>query len=336
MLEPLMKEPSEETIKAAFRQFSTDSEIEKVKDISGQMRKTYELVTPQEDSYVCYFNIKDEKQERFKKEEKLIELVNEKTDIPTQQIVYSDFSKSRIPYLFYIAKKIQGSSSEEDYQKLDTEEQKEIVRQIGRYLGELHSKVTFEEFGRLTYIENGLQLESRDSWKELVTEIADDYIEGMRGTRFEDLQEDFKDYVEKNLHLLTDDSPVLVHYDVAVDNILFQDTEVKALLDWERAIVGQPEWDLAYTEVRFILQFFEDEEKIEVLKKSFYSGYKEKRELTSGWKTRKEYFQMIQLFHGLKYFENWTERRGYSEKEKEEEEDWHRRHFRKNNRKLNY
>jgi aminoglycoside phosphotransferase (APT) family kinase protein len=158
----------------------------------------------------------------------------------------------------------------------------------------------------------------------------------MKDTRFEDLQQEFRDYVQKNLHLLDESNPVLVHYDVAVDNIIRQGTEVKAVLEWERAFVGRPEWDLSHSEVRFILQFVEDQEKAERLKNAFYDSYQEVRSLEKGWKTRKEYYGMIRLFHGMKYFENWTERQNYSSKEKREEEQGHREHFKKNNKKLNY
>jgi aminoglycoside phosphotransferase (APT) family kinase protein len=322
-----------EDVEKAIHCFDSSLDIEDISDISGQNRETYDVELSSGENLICCFN--RDKPEWFKIEKNLVELVNQKTDVPTQKILYSDFSSEDVPEMFHIAEKIEGSKSEQEYEELLIENKEKIVQQIGYYLAEIHKNIQFKDFGRLRYRDNSLEVE-KYSWRELVQEIAEEYIEEMKDTRFEDLPDEMRDYVQKNLHLLAESNPVLVHYDVAVDNIIREGTDVKAILDWERAFVGQPEWDLAHSEVRFILQFVEDEKKVERLKKAFYDSYQEVRSLEDGWRTRKEYYGMIQLFHGMKYFENWTERQNYSIEEKIKEEEWHRNHFKKNNKKLEY
>ncbi len=313
-------------VEEAVRCFDSSLRIVEISDISGHNRETFDVELSSGEHLICCFN--EDKPEWFKLEEELIEQVDNKTDIPTQNIIYSYFSKEEVPKLFHIDEKIEGSKSEEKYDDLSIDQKEEIVRQIGRYLAQIHKNIQFESFGRLRYNRESIEIEEY-SWKEIVQEIAEDYITEMKDTRFEDLQQEFRDYVQKNLHLLDESNPVLVHYDVAVDNIIRQGTEAKAVLDWERAFAGRPEWDLSHSEVRFILQFVEDQEKVERLKNAFYDSYQEVRSLEKGWKTRKEYYGMIQLFHCMKYFENWTERQNYSSKEKREEEQGHRVYYKK-------
>lgn len=69
---------------------------------SGFARDVLEVKLESGDSLVVYLctNTSTEYERRFMKEEKLVELVNQKTDIPTQKILKSDFSKKKVPYLF--------------------------------------------------------------------------------------------------------------------------------------------------------------------------------------------------------------------------------------------
>lgn len=322
---------SRSEIRQAITAFRSEETIVNISDISGQNRETYDVKISSGENLICCFN--KDKPEWFKIEESLVSIVDEETDVPTQNILYSDFSRENIPQLFHIAEKIGGSKSEEKYAELPLDQKEEVVRQIGGYLAEIHDNIRFENFGKFRYRNGGLDIEEFE-WRDLIQEIAEDYIDSMEGTRFEDLQEEFREYVQKNLHLLDESNPVLVHYDVAVDNVIREGSNIKAILDWERAFVGRPEWDLAYSEVRFILQFLDNDEDIERLKQAFYQSYQKVKPLREGWRKRKEYYGMIQLFQGMKYFENWTDRKSYSEDEKIQEEEWHRNHFRKNNRKL--
>jgi aminoglycoside phosphotransferase (APT) family kinase protein len=324
---------SSEDVLEAMSEFDPEVEVENIDDISGENRETYDVETSSGEHFICCFG--KFKPGWFKIEESLIELVNKETGIPTQNIVYSDLSRDELPELFHISEKIAGSKSEDEYADLPVQDKIEVVRQIGRYLAEIHENIQFQNFGRLRFREGSLEVEE-SSWKELVQEIAEEYIDGMKGTPFEDLQVEMRNYVQMNLHLLDESDPLLVHYDVAVDNIVRQGTEVKAVLDWERAFAGRPEWDLAHLEVRFILQFLGDEEKIERLQEALFGSYQEVRHLERGWRTRKEFYGMIQLFHGMKYFENWTERKNYSEEEILKDKEWHRQHFKENNKRLEH
>lgn len=318
-------------IKEAIAAFKHRARIVDISDISGQNRETYEVELSSGEKLICCFN--KNRPEWFKLEESLIGIVDEETDVPTQNILYSDLTGENNSQIFHIAEKIEGSKSEEEYAELPLDQKEEIVRQIGKYLAEIHDNIKFENFGRFRYENEGLDIEKYE-WVELVQEIAEEYIDSMENTRFEDLQGEFRDYVQKNLHLLDESNPVLVHYDVAVDNVIREGTDIKAVLDWERAFIGRPEWDLAYSEVRFILQFLDDEEDVNQLKQTFYQSYRKVNALDEGWRKRIEYYRMIQLFHGMEYFENWTDRKNYSESEKKQEEEWHRKHFRKNNIEL--
>lgn len=308
-----------ETIQSAMNTLEEELVVSNFKKYeSGRARDVFLLESGDGRELVLYLcTDTGDYEERFKKEEKLIELVNKKTDIPTQKIIKSDFSKETVPYLFYIAEKVDGYDPIDRFKYLPREVKKKIVREVGRYLGELHREIEFEDSGELRYIEGGLEIEGQD-WSEFIQEQAEEKIEGIRDTRFEDLTDKLEKFIQENIDLISQESHSCLHWDITPDNIIVENSEINAVIDWEKAISGPPEWDLAYSRVQMIYRWFEDEGICKELEKEFFKGYIGQRELKGRWKQKILYYGMIQSMNSMTDFQNWTENMDKAQRKEEE------------------
>ena len=228
---------------------------------SGFARDVLEVKLESGDSLVVYLctNTSMEYERRFMKEEKLVELVNQKTDIPTQKILKSDFSKKKVPYLFYIAEKIEGYDPQNRFKYLPKEVKRNIVKESGEYLGELHKKVEFKSAGEIIYKDGEIEIEEHE-WKEYLKQMTFERLEELENTRFSDMVEDARQFVDQHIDLAdTNDYFCCIHWDVSPNNLIVKDGHINAVIDWEKAIAGPPEWDLANSRVSMIYRWFETE-----------------------------------------------------------------------------
>ncbi|MFB6208635.1 MAG: phosphotransferase family protein [Candidatus Nanohaloarchaea archaeon] len=294
-----------------------DENVSNIKDVSSSAKKTFRVEFKKSINLIVCFSSKELKK-RFRKEEKVVELVNRRTNIPTQRIVYSSLDSDP---MFYIAEEMEGTECLELYEALSFTEKKKIVKQIGKILAVLHSQTEFESHGDLILSSGKLRVQDEPSWKEYLQKFILGEIEKLEGTRFEDLQQNYRKYLKQNLDLLGTEKPVLVHFDVSPDNIFLEDTDVSGIIDWERSFSGHSEWDLAYTETQMIHRFIENDEEIKKLKEAFYSSYRENYRLEDGWKERIEFYKTLKAIYAMRYFESWTEKEGLTAKERKEEEE---------------
>ena len=295
-----MSDVSEKVVKKAalsYRGISSVNEISKYS--SGAARETFHVKASQGDFvvYICA-DTSEAYEERFSKEEKLLELVNSETDIPTQEILKSDFTREKIPYLFYIAKEVEGYDPIDRYKWLPREEKKNIVREIGKYLGELHREVKFEDAGELSK-ENGEIVSEGLRWVEFLERWTEKYVGQFEDSRFENLEDKALEFFEDHKELAEGGENVCLHFDVTPDNLIIKEGEIEALIDWEKGISGRPGWDLAYARVQMIYRWFDTEKINEELEKEFFKAYFEENELRPGWRKRLVFFSMVWTFKSM-------------------------------------
>jgi aminoglycoside phosphotransferase (APT) family kinase protein len=282
-----------ELVQSAVHEMDQDMEVVKFKEFnSGRARTVVDVDLKQKDNLILYLCHKEHVEERFRKEEKLLERVEEETDIPTTNIIYSDLSKEKIPYLFYIGEKIDGYDPIDRYKYLPKEERSNILSQSAKYLGRLHKNVDFKEYGEIKYRDGELTIDSC-SWYEWMKEWAEPHIEDIGDSRFSDLQEDARRFMEEHKGLAEVSDPCCVHFDVTPDNLIVKDGGINAVLDWEKAISGAPEWDLQYSKILMINAQFETESIEEEIFKQFLESYLEENKLKKGWQKRFLYYNTI-------------------------------------------
>jgi aminoglycoside phosphotransferase (APT) family kinase protein len=90
---------------------------------------------------------------------------------------------------------------------------------------------------------------------------------------------------------------------VKPDNLIVKDGEVEALIDWEKAISGRPEWDLAYARIQMVYRWFDTERINTELEKELFRGYFSENDLERGWEKRLMFTSMVWNFKSMANFE---------------------------------
>jgi aminoglycoside phosphotransferase (APT) family kinase protein len=292
-----------ELVQSAVHEMDQDMEVVEFEEFnSGRARTVVDVDLKQRDNLILYLCHKEHVEGRFGKEEKLLERVNQETDIPTPNIIYSDLSKENIPYLFYIGEKIDGYDPIDRYKYLPKDERMNILTQSAEYLGELHSNVDFQDYGEIKYRDGNLEIDSY-CWYEWMKEWAEPHIENIGDSRFNDLQGKARRFIEEHKELAEVSDPCCVHFDVTPDNLIVKDEGINAVLDWEKAISGAPEWDLQYSKILMINAQLKTKSIENEMFKEFLKSYLQENKLKKGWQKRFLYYNTIWTYQSLANFE---------------------------------
>ena len=122
--------------------------------------------------------------------------------------------------------------------------------------------------------------------------------------------------MEEHKELANVSDPCCVHFDVTPDNLIVKDGGINAVLDWEKAISGAPEWDLQYSKILMINAQFETESIEEKMFKEFLKSYLEENKLKQGWQKRFLYYNTIWTYQSLANFEKHVDDEDKPEQEK--------------------
>ncbi len=328
-----MNELTEEQIVKSVKGHDSELEVKGFRDISGRSRRTYLIELENSQNLVGYYCAKNGNEEKFRKEEGLLEIVNERTEIPTQEIVHSDLSKQRIPFIFYLAYEVDGYDPQRRYKYMPTDFKKRYVRKVAEHLAELHNKVQFEKAGEFRLRDGEIKVQNGGTWKEFMQQKVMERIEDFN-ERFSDLEKPAEKFLNRNLEMLGGEQPCLVHYDVKPDNTIVKDGELKAIIDWEKSICGDKIWDLAYSRFHLIDRWFDTKSIRRELEREFLQAYTQSTDMEEGWKRKLKYYGVLQVFDGMHDFSDFTEAKGKGEEEKDKIEESMRNTFFDNNKKI--
>lgn len=324
--EALMSDISSKTMQEAISCYQPDAKIVQIEKFEfGHSRSVFQVSINSDDDLVLYVetNLDDSSENRFRKEKKLLGLVNKLTSIPTQEIIYSDLTKDQIPYLFYIAKRIEGYNPISKFKYLPTEQKIHLLESLGRYLAELHSKLVFNCAGEFVVDNEKLILDCQD-WEDWLSDYAYKWIGKLKKSRFSDLRYKAEKFFKEYLHLVEEDHFCCLHYDISPDNLLIKNGEIQGVIDWEKAISGPPEWDLGNTREAMIYRWFESDEISTNLENKFFAAYRSSRRLKQGWKMKVLYYETLQRFRYMADFEKIAETENWSQNEIENRETMYR------------
>ncbi|MFB6158525.1 MAG: phosphotransferase family protein [Candidatus Nanohalobium sp.] len=237
---------------------------------------------------------------RFETEPYVLDLIRQKTDIPVPECVARDTSETTIPEYYHILRKMEGfapaeSSSNPAFRNLRENKKEQILQKLGNNIAKLH-QIQFEDFGELRVKNKELTVEKAEGWSELFHEMILFWINQLEGGKFDDLIPEIKNAVERNLDLIENvGAPVLVHREVDTKNILVEDGELAAILDWEACVAGHGEFDLVTTEGRMIAHSFSTDSIWEKYRKELYKGYENIRNLEVGWEERRQLYLLYPM-----------------------------------------
>jgi len=246
----------------------------------------------------------------FDIEPKLHEYVANRTDVPVPRILVFKQEPAVDVRPYFVTERVHGENLSQEFASLSSEDRRRIMHQAGHILGDLHSEIGFEAFGRLD-LHNG-RLIVRDwmgSWREYFEQLTRAHLSRLDETPFADVRSRALEKIEPALEFVPADGvPRLVHDDFRPANLLFEagaQEPITAVLDWQDVLAALPEYNLAQTEFLFIDSSFTDPDVRESLRSEFHEGYTEHRpmEFEDGYADRRPLYQLSTLLWRMAGFE---------------------------------
>ncbi|WP_424003802.1 phosphotransferase family protein [Haloarcula salina] len=240
----------------------------------------------------------------------LHEYVAERTEVPVPRIlVYEEEPDADVPP-YFVTERVHGENLAEEFAGLTTEDRRRVLSQAGRNLGDLHSEIGFEAFGRLTLHDDRLIVEDwMGSWREYFETLTRSHLSNLDETPFADVRSRARETIDPALAEVPESGvPRLVHDDFRPANLLFdpaEDEPITAVLDWQDVLAALPEYNLAQTEFLFIDSSFRDPEIRSSLRDAFRDGYREHRsmEFGDGYERRRPLYQLSTLLWRMAGFD---------------------------------
>jgi aminoglycoside phosphotransferase (APT) family kinase protein len=247
----------------------------------------------------------------FALEPYLHDYVANRTNVPVPRIlVFKENPSMEVPP-YFVTERMEGRSLSDQFDGLQPDLQKRILRQAGEILGDLHSNIAFEGFGNFALEDGRLVVDGLTwDWREFFGDLTEGHVQRLEQTPFSDLVDPAKRGIENALPSIpTTATPRLVHDDFRPANLMFDpdhEKPIRAVLDWQNALAGHPEYNIAQTEFLFIDSVFRDPDTCQTLRESLYEGYREYHEfpIDEGYERRRPLYQLSTLVWRMAGFED--------------------------------
>lgn len=182
----------------------------------------------------------------FRSEPNIQKIVNSKTNIPVANVIKIDFSREIIPKDFFIMEFIEGKTGADN--NFNVSENKNLIKKFKQNYKEL-SKIEFNDFGFFHYNEESKRVEifpKYSNWNEILENEVKIISDKMKQTRFRYLSEYHKQFYLNNKHILEKKNikPKLINSDYRFENIIIDNNNIKAILDWGSCLCGDIQFGL--------------------------------------------------------------------------------------------
>ncbi|WP_336338086.1 phosphotransferase family protein [Haloarcula brevis] len=246
----------------------------------------------------------------FAVEPRLHEFVASRTDVPVPRIlVHEDDPAADVPP-YFVTERIHGENLAAEFAGLSAADRRRVLAQSGRLLGDIHSEIGFEAFGRLTLHDDRIVVSDwMGSWRDYFERLTRAHLSRLDDTPFADVTARARECIEPALETVPEDGvPRLVHDDFRPANLMFDpsaDAPITAVLDWQDVLAALPEYNLAQTEFLFVDSSFQDPDRRESLRSAFREGYREMRpmDFDAGYERRRPLYQLSTLLWRMAGFE---------------------------------
>jgi aminoglycoside phosphotransferase (APT) family kinase protein len=217
---------------------------------SGRFSETF-LLSAGEDDYILRIAPPDDLRQLFyeyrmmRQEPELHAVIRSRTSLPVPEIRAYDFSRTMIDRDYLIMPRVPGTPLSDT--SLSQRAHERALRSWGEYIRILHGIQA--EDGLFGYRGAHRPMEPRSSWREAFREMYRLELEDILQCGVYGKEE--RDYalrlLDEHLDVFSGiQAPVLCHGDIWVTNLMVAgDGTVTALIDFDRACWGDPEWDLA-------------------------------------------------------------------------------------------
>lgn len=249
---------------------------------AGGEQLVLRIAPPRDAVYVFY------EKEMMRQESAIHELLLAQTNVPVARIVAFDDSHALIDRDYMLMERLPGQPlTEASYVEFN-----HVLRQVGAHLAATHRLVA-AEYG---YLGAHRPMPSQSSWVDAFAVMWRKLIDDIVAVGYYDEAEShsMRQLLDRHLHLF--DRPVaasLLHMDIWHQNILVDDAgTVTGLVDWDRALWGDPEIEFAVLDYCGISE------------PAFWEGYGQARDLSPEARLRQVFYLLyevqkyIVIYHG--------------------------------------
>lgn len=216
--------------------------------VDGLPHVTYLVNTTDSKEYCFRANIGTDKPEVELLMEKLTSDLVRKNGVPTNTILYVDYSRKNYPFDFQIQEKLFGENLEYNF-KGNQQDYDKLSFELGKIIAKL-SNIELPDFGRFSEVElkhNKLQGVVKSNYDYIITELESqlDYIVNS-GYLTPNQSKEILNLFYKSKDMINISSGSLVHDDLADHNIFYDPKTFKitGIFDWEAACTSDPMLDI--------------------------------------------------------------------------------------------
>lgn len=236
----------EQIIKLVKVNFGDSNEVGKITELKGGMfNSAYLIERPEEsDHIVLKVSVKPGtktltyESDPMPTEVAVFKMVEEKTTIPTPQVLAYDFSKKHIPSNYFFMTMLEGIAMHKVQKKISKENLVEIKKELAGYLAELH-QIHGEYFGYFTHNEKYQYKTWRDAFVSMMTVLLNDGKQNGTKLPYDRYEKVLK---EKSEYLNDIKIASLIDYDLWAGNVFVKQKEekyvIEGIIDFERAFWG--------------------------------------------------------------------------------------------------
>lgn len=233
----------------------------------------------------------------MERERHLLEEIRNHTSIPVPQVIETSRSPSgEIPPALTL-EYVRGEPLGGAIQESSTEIQRQIMHEVGFYLGSLQDTFQFDSYGMLQLDNGMLVVDGMDSWGEWFESRWQTAIEQLTETPYADMIPELKAWYDDQPDPAgSDQPPVLIHGDFRAANILVTKSTnqmITAILDWESVAAATSGFQLALVDQNLIDEYASLPEEQEQLRESLHKGYRE----TAPFSLDRTYRERQLLYH---------------------------------------
>lgn len=219
--------------------------------------------------------------------------------IPVSNLLYYDETKEKIPYNFSIQEYIRGKSLNEllgESMNFSKSKFLNLFYNIGDILGKVHS-IEFNYFQETLY---DIAKEGTDNWLDIFEPQLHIEIQELRKNKF-DIDKELSKYFKEHESLIIDDqTPVLIHNDFQLTNIIGKEESGKINIT---GIIDFDDWSIGVKAQDFVKLYFLTFNVInnpDILN-SFLSGYKNHHTIEPDFDNKIKLYTAFWLLRMLNY-----------------------------------
>lgn len=218
----------------------------------------------------------------------------EATGIPVPEVYAVETEPTDLPSPYTVVEYIDGDelTSISQFKSFSQEAKCELVREMGRTLGCLHTETRYDAYGSLSVDQNnGLFVDEEASdWAIYYCNMYEKYVRKGEESPVDELAQDAIDFFTSAVtDIEPEGGPVLLHGDFTPDNLIIEDNRIQAVLDWEHATAGcrsKEAWEFEEN----VVNIFATEEVRVDLRDSLWEGYAETAPVTKNFEAMKHLF----------------------------------------------